>query len=729
MSKSKQRLALLFLCVIAMTCIFRPTLAEASAGNVTAYEKVTWGISTGRYYVNGIHAFCAEYSKTWPTVGTRIVSIVPCENEVIKKALYYGYNGPANSLGTDARAHVLTAIAISDANIGERATGASAKYDTFYWDIVNNPSKYPSPSSNFKAYLAIPSSEKMQTLAFYEMEKNGYVKGTKCSSNPILTNENNCYSLEGAEYGIYSDASVDEHYRIGTIVTDAEGNTNVLELTAGTYYACEVKAPKGYAKDKNVISFTITPEQTTILQFTDDPQVNPVSLLLQKVDAETGLNKPQGAATLKGAWFTAKYYKGLWENDVDPISFGVSPERTWIFETDENGAVYMEDEYLISGDALYKELPLGTITIQETKASQGYLLNETVFVRQITAEGDNRNVATYQYPMVREEKIPPYVLIINKTDVYKNLLEGAEFTLYTDEACRKEMAKGITGSDGTLHFQNLEVGEKYYLKETKAPAGYKISQEDEKNVYEIYSLSSPEKNEYHLNVTNEADIVLPNTGSHFVLLMPMAGVALCSISIYLTTKSKKGEKHMKKFNLFLGALLSITILFGATAPVHAASTKVNIEVKETTMDNVSVTVPSTLPILFNEDGTNTFPTNWNIENKSIIAGIHLSQIDMNAGESGWKLLSESQNTKTMAADAKSIQFSVGKEGALKLVAPISGGKSVSESPTGTVKFEVDEIAIASGTSQTLSFAVNRGAFTTSQAASKAFDMVLTFNFN
>lgn len=182
---------------------------------------------------------------------------------------------------------------------------------------------------------------------------------------------------------------------------------------------------------------------------------------------------------------------------------------------------------------------------------------------------------------------------------------------------------------------------------------------------------------------------------------------------------------MKKASLFLATLLSITTLFGAVVPVHAASTTVSIEVKETTMDNVSVTVPSSLPIVFNEDGTNTLPTNWTIENKSTIAGIHLKQIDMDAGTSGWKLLSDVRDTKTMKADTKAIRFAVGKGSELKTVAPTQGD----ESSTGQVVFAANDIAIASGETQVLSFDVDRGAFTTSQAASKAFDMVLTFNFN
>lgn len=182
---------------------------------------------------------------------------------------------------------------------------------------------------------------------------------------------------------------------------------------------------------------------------------------------------------------------------------------------------------------------------------------------------------------------------------------------------------------------------------------------------------------------------------------------------------------MKKGKILLAALLSVTVVLGATVPTYAASSNVNIEVKATTMDNVSVTVPTSIPIMFNADGSNTLPTNWTIENVSTIAGIHLSQIDMNAGNSGWKLLASSENVKTLSADTKSIKFSVGKVGALKLVVPTSGAENAS----GTVAFGDTEISIPSGETQVLSFGVERGAFTKAEASAKAFDMVLTFNFN
>ena len=182
---------------------------------------------------------------------------------------------------------------------------------------------------------------------------------------------------------------------------------------------------------------------------------------------------------------------------------------------------------------------------------------------------------------------------------------------------------------------------------------------------------------------------------------------------------------MKQVKVLLAALLSVTVILGTAVPTYAASSDVKIEVKETTMDNVSVTVPTTIPIVFNADGSNTLPTNWTIENVSTIAGIHLAKIDMDAGSSGWKLLADSQNVKTLSKDTKSIKFSVGKSSALKLVAPTSG----TESTSGSVTFGNTEIEIPSGETQVLSFGVERGAFTKSEASAKAFDMVLTFNFN
>ena len=526
------------LCILCAIAVFKPIRTHALAGTVTGYEKITWGISTGRYYVNNIHAFCAQYNKSWPTVGTAVERMEPCNNEVLRKALYYGYNGPANKLGTDDKAHVLTAIAISDANIGERETGASSKYDEFYWDIVNHPENYPTPPDSFKAYMAITKSEEMQNLAFYEIEKNGYVTAIKISSNPNLTNENNCYSLEGAKYGLYKDTSLSESAKVGTLTMDANGKSNTVELAAGIYYACEIVAPKGYTKSDKVTQFTVTAAETITLTFSDIPHVNPIKILLQKVDADTNSNKPQGAGSLKGALFTVQYYAGVWGENENPEAYGVSPTRTWIFETDEQGIVKYEKDYLISGDALYEAMPLGTLVIRETKASEGYLRNETVFVKQITT-------SVYQPPII-PEKVITYDLVIRKKDVYDKLLAGAEFTLFSDAECKQEIATGVTDEKGSLRFEKLYAMKRYYLKETKAPTGYceKVDENGEQLVYEIYERKMPENGEIYIDIVNDKDFVLPNTGTPVPVLMQITGFALCALSLKLNTKkkTKKGEK-------------------------------------------------------------------------------------------------------------------------------------------------------------------------------------------
>ena len=568
MNKDKRKLSRLLLAIACLLTVGSSVGANAAAGSVTGYQKITWGISTGRYYVNGIHAFCAQYNKSWPTVGTAVNEIVPCTNDVLRKALYYGYNGPQNTLGTDERAHVLTAIAVSDANIGESATGASAKYDAFYWELVNNPSKYPSPPSNFKAYLAITASDAMQNLAFYEMEKPGYVTGIKYSSNTQLHNGNACYSLGGAEYGVYSDASLAENTRVGSLVSDANGNMNTLELQAGTYYARELVAPMGFAKSKDVTQFTIAAEQTTQLTFTDAPQTNPIDVLVQKVDADTKQNVPQGSAKLEGAHFRIQYYAGLWQEGVDPASLGHTPARTWVFQTDESGIVRYQADYLVGGDELYEAMPLGTLVIREIRASQGYLLNETVYVRRITASGEGEHVATYEAPVVAEQFINVDIIIC-KSDNYGNKLSGAEFVLYEDAECQKEVNRGVTDEEGILKFFGLALEKTYYLKETKAPAGYKIATDEngEGIVHSIRATSSPENDEFtcyvngekrehvtgteadrevNMDIINEVDYVLPKTGSHATLLMSIAGMALCGMSLYLDKNQKKQEKGEKR---------------------------------------------------------------------------------------------------------------------------------------------------------------------------------------
>ncbi|MBE6119507.1 MAG: hypothetical protein E7189_03590 [Erysipelotrichaceae bacterium] len=299
----------------------------------------------------------------------------------------------------------------------------------------------------------------------------GNLQISKSSALPDITDGNDCYgTMEGAQYGLYTDANATN--QIGTFTIGADGNSNVIEdLDIATYYIKELKAPKHYALDPTIYSIEVQSGQTVRKDLKDIPQTDPVRVLLGKVDLNTTLNRPQGSASLENAEFTVKYYDHL-TNDgeggepVNPETLGLEPTRMWVLRTDEDGFADLSPEYVVSGDELYYAqngsvtLPLGTVTIQETKAPVGYKLSDEIFVREITSKGPTENVETYNQPTIKEEihhakfTLVKFITDADASEVVKPEV-GAEFTAvlekYYDEAngdmaAALELAKA-NGSD------------------------------------------------------------------------------------------------------------------------------------------------------------------------------------------------------------------------------------------------------------------------------------------
>lgn len=201
------------------------------------------------------------------------------------------------------------------------------------------------------------------------------------------------------------------------ITTDENGYGRVDGLPAGDYWIKELKAPQGFALNKEWSSKTVHVPGGGTASYTavNVPHMDPVGVLLQKVDKETGTGKPQGGAKLEGAEFEVKFYFGLY--GADPAQFGQKPQRTWVFRTDKDGAISYDTRWLVSGDDLYKSdtgqpgLPVGTLTIQEKKAPEGYLLNPELFTVMITDDTtEDSFIHTYNAP-----KIPETVLQLDLT--------------------------------------------------------------------------------------------------------------------------------------------------------------------------------------------------------------------------------------------------------------------------------------------------------------------------
>lgn len=323
-------------------------------------------------------------------------------------------------------------------------------------------------------------------LAF-KVQSKGKLSIMKKSANPAITDNNPCYELKGAEYGVYkteADAKADKN-KVNTLTIgkydDTEKNknwSNEIELEAGTYYVKETKAPKGYALNPNAVKVVIEAGKNTWIgeesnDFVDYPQSDPVSVVLGKVDKETNKNKPQGSASLAGAEFTVKYYKGLY--DSDPAKSGQVPARSWVLKTDKDGYCDLSNDYKVSGDDFFymsnglPTLPVGTITIQETKAPTGYFINNELFVRKITTSGNTEHISTYNQPEVLEKVI--------KFDIKKvqagtsTPVAGAVFLHTMPDGSTKELT---TNGSGEITITGLAPGT-HKIKEIKSPDGYQLN--------------------------------------------------------------------------------------------------------------------------------------------------------------------------------------------------------------------------------------------------------------
>ena len=341
--------------------------------------------------------------------------------------------------------------------------------------------------------------ERQTNGAVFEIafKSTGSAKLQKVSANPTITENNSCYSLAGAEYGIYSDSALKK--KVGTFTTDEKGNSNIVkDLKVGVYYIKETSAPKGFALDPKVYQIQVKAGETSVLKVKDLPQSDPVNILLGKVDKETNVNKPQGSSSLEGAEFTVKFYDQEFKNDkesVDPAMLGETPLRTWVLSTDSDGYTELSEAYKISGDEFYYNgnsdptLPLGTLTIQETKAPEGYLLDDTVFVRTVTPSGNVEGVDTYNQPVIKEQvelgdfSIRKVITSGNTSEIVRPE-EGAEFTAiykgcidqygsfeealkHIDEFQTNEHSTLVTDEHGNATSGKLAYGT-YVVKQTKA---------------------------------------------------------------------------------------------------------------------------------------------------------------------------------------------------------------------------------------------------------------------
>ena len=268
----------------------------------------------------------------------------------------------------------------------------------------------------------------------------GYLTLHKDSSNKTLTDANDCYSLAGAEYGVYTDSNCSN--KVATLTTNASGNANTVSLNPGRYYVKETKAPKGYFTDSQVYTADVSGanrESSPVkLSVSDNPANDPMSMLLGKFDGQKTYNGagnlPQGSATLAGAEFTVDYYATLDYKSYDDLkNADVKPMRSWTFSTDSNGFCSFDIAHFVSGDAFWYRLdgtpalPRGTVVIRETKAPMGYVKSDEVSFQKIQENNSVEGVITYNAPEVAEQVYRSDIEFTKKADNGSDRLAGVPF--------------------------------------------------------------------------------------------------------------------------------------------------------------------------------------------------------------------------------------------------------------------------------------------------------------
>lgn len=251
------------------------------------------------------------------------------------------------------------------------------------------------------------------SIVYPSAPKNGYLKIHKSSANPEMTDKNSCYKFEGIRYGIFTDEACVNNLVVLTL--DANGYSQPYELPEGTYYVREADAALGSGYQTNGTVYTVnvtagtTADAPVMCETTDVPLNDPLGIQINKINSDGTTT-----ADLSGAEYTITYYPKQYTSVAEIKADPDVKSTVWVIQTKKHsdGSYYasLRDECIVpnsnSAGAVFGKnhtgtyvIPLGTITVEETKAPAGFTKDGAVVSSAktgATISGTN-NVYLFQF--------------------------------------------------------------------------------------------------------------------------------------------------------------------------------------------------------------------------------------------------------------------------------------------------------------------------------------------
>ena len=441
--------------VVDEITVKKPTTIHASGALKSALNNAGWVTVTGVYTVDGVKALCITPKFDDPvssgsyyrnpftgkiTASADSYGVLDNLRTLTYGQVAYGMICAANDYGWSGNEYFMVHL-MSGYLFGTKFNSAYATADKKsqgepFADVIKNSSvrsmavevaakiyEYAvnAPAdTDYKIYFnpnvgAHGSDGYSQAVLTADIQPPSKITVVKTSTNASAVANNNCYSLEGTTYGLYTSDGTLVH----TFTINASGTTETYTISDmnKSYYVQEITAGKGYKLDtaKYSVDFAKAVNGLVTISVSDEPVFDPISWTIRKVDPENW-NIVSGVRSFSGAVFRVYYYD---RTDITSAADGLALKESDAlavaeFTIEINGSSFRIDVPSLKANAIAGsqgdywrnyagsgiDAPLGTYVVKEVTAPSGYSLpngnaSQGIVYRVYQADNGKADVMPY----------------------------------------------------------------------------------------------------------------------------------------------------------------------------------------------------------------------------------------------------------------------------------------------------------------------------------------------